>query len=134
MEKKPKITGIHHVALKCRGLEHYEQTVHFYRDILGLAQVRCWGEGERTATMLDTGAGLLEIFANGEDILGAGALRHIALAVEDTDVCIEAARAQGYRITMEPTDLVIRSNPPYPARIGFCIGPVGEELEFFCEK
>ena len=21
-----------------------------------------------------------------------------------------------------------------PARIAFCIGPVGEELEFFCEK
>jgi glyoxylase I family protein len=84
--------------------------------------------------MLDTGAGLLEIFANGVDRLGAGALRHIALAVEDTDVCIEAARAEGYEITMEPTDLVIQSNPPYPARIGFCIGPVGEELEFFCEK
>ena len=134
MEKKPKITGIHHVAMKCQGLEEFEKTIHFYRDILGLAEIRRWGSGEKTAVMLDTGAGLLEIFANGVDRLGAGALRHIALAVEDTDVCIEAARAEGYEITMEPTDLVIQSNPPYPARIGFCIGPVGEELEFFCEK
>ena len=134
MEKRPKITGIHHVAMKCQGLEEFEKTIHFYRDILGLAEVRRWGNGEKTAVMLDTGAGLLEIFANGVDRLGAGALRHIALAVEDTDVCIEAARAEGYEITMEPTDLVIQSNPPYPARIGFCIGPVGEELEFFCEK
>ena len=43
-------------------------------------------------------------------------------------------RAAGYKITMEPTDIVIGSTPPYPARIAFCIGPVGEELEFFCEK
>ena len=84
--------------------------------------------------MLDTGAGLLEIFANGVDRLDAGALRHIALAVEDTDACVDAVRAAGYKITMEPTDIVIGSTPPYPARIAFCIGPVGEELEFFCVK
>jgi glyoxylase I family protein len=35
---------------------------------------------------------------------------------------------------MEPKDIVIASEPPYPARIGFCIGPVGEEVEFFCVK
>ena len=60
--------------------------------------------------------------------------RHLAFAVADTDVCIETVRAAGYRITMEPTDLLIPSDPPFPARIGFCIGPVGEEVEFFCEK
>ena len=134
MSNKPKITGIHHVALKCQGVEHFEETLHFYRDVLGLAEARRWGEGAKTAVMLDTGAGYLEIFASGEDRLGSGALRHIALAVEDTDACIEAARAEGYKVTMKPTDIVISSNPPYPARIAFCIGPVGEELEFFCEK
>jgi glyoxylase I family protein len=35
---------------------------------------------------------------------------------------------------MEPTDICIPSAAPYPARIGFCIGPVGEEIEFFQEK
>jgi catechol 2,3-dioxygenase-like lactoylglutathione lyase family enzyme len=40
MEKRPKITGIHHVAMKCQGLEEFEKTIHFYRDILGLAEVR----------------------------------------------------------------------------------------------
>ena len=65
---------------------------------------------------------------------GAGALRHLALAAEDTDACVAAVRAAGYEITMEPTDIVIPSNPPYPARIAFCIGPVGEELEFFHVK
>ena len=134
MSNKPKITGIHHVAMKCQGVAHFEETVRFYRDILGLTQVRSWGEGDKAATMLDTGAGLLEIFANGVDRLDAGALRHIALAVEDTDACVDAVRAAGYKITMEPTDIVIGSTPPYPARIAFCIGPVGEELEFFCVK
>ena len=131
---KPEITGIHHIALKAQGLENFNELLNFYHGILGLPIVRKWGEGEGVGMMLDTGAGLLEIFANGVDRLDAGALRHIALAVEDTDVCLEAARAAGYKITMEPTDIVIGSTPPYPARIAFCIGPVGEELEFFCEK
>ena len=134
MSNKPKITGIHHVALKCQGVAHFEETVHFYRDILGLTQVRSWGEGEKAATMLDTGAGMLEIFANAPDRLGAGALRHLAFEVKNTDVCLEAVREAGYKVTMEPTDIVIASEPPYPARIAFCIGPVGEEVEFFQVK
>ena len=133
MSKQPKITGIHHVALKCQGVAHYEETVHFYRDVLGIPVLRSWGKEERAAVMLDTGAGILEIFANGTDRLEVGALRHIALAVEDTDVCVEAARAAGYEITQEPNDIIIPSNPRCPARIAFCRGPVGEELEFFCE-
>ena len=131
---KPKITGIHHIALKAQGLENFNELVSFYNGILGLPIVRKWGEGEGVGMMLDTGAGLLEIFANAPDRLGAGALRHIAFEVEDTDVCLEAARAAGYKVTMEPTDIVIASDPPYPARIAFCIGPVGEEVEFFHVK
>ncbi|MBQ8388002.1 MAG: VOC family protein [Clostridia bacterium] len=131
---KPKITGIHHIALKAQGLENFNELVSFYNGILGLPIVRKWGEGEAVGMMLDTGAGLLEIFANAPDRLGSGALRHIAFEVEDTDVCLEAARAAGYKVTMEPTDIVIASDPPYPARIAFCIGPVGEEVEFFHVK
>ena len=134
MSAKPKITGIHHVALKCQGVAEFNKTVSFYRDILGLPVARSWGDGEEAGIMLDTGAGLFEIFANACDRPEAGAFRHLALEVENTDVCIEAVRAAGYKITMEPTDICIASNPPYPARIAFCIGPVGEEIEFFCVK
>ena len=129
-----KITGIHHLALKCMGVDEFEKTVHFYRDILGLSVARIWGEGVNAGIMLDTGAGLLEIFANASDKLGVGAIRHMALAVEDVDACVDAVRTAGYTITMEPTDICIQSEPPYPARIAFCIGPVGEELEFFHVK
>ena len=131
---KPKINGVHHIALKAKGLENFRELVNFYHDILGLPIVREWGEGEGIGMMLDTGAGLLEIFANAPDRLGSGALRHLAFDVENTDVCLEAVRAAGYTVTMEPTDIVISSNPPYPARIAFCIGPVGEEVEFFQVK
>ena len=30
------ITGIHHIALRCHGLEQYNRAVHFYCDLLGL--------------------------------------------------------------------------------------------------
>ena len=134
MIKKPKITGIHHVAIKCCGIEEYEKTVEFYHGILGMPIARTWGEGENVGIMIDTGAGLFEIFANGKDHPEAGALRHIALAVDDTDDCVAAVRNAGYEITMEPGDICIASTPPYPARIAFCKGPVGEEVEFFCVK
>ncbi len=132
--KKPQVTGIHHIALKCRGVEEFAKTVAFYRDILGLCEVRSWGEDESSAVMLDTGAGMLEIFANAEERLPMGALRHVALDVADTDACAEAVRAAGYTVTVEPIDICIPSDPPYPARIAFCIGPVGEEVEFFQVK
>lgn len=131
---KPTITGIHHVALKACGTEDFKKAVVFYHEILGMPIARTWGDKENPAAMIDTGAGLLELFANGTEYPGQGTIRHLALAVEDTDACIEAVRAAGYSVTKEPTDIVIGSVPPYPARIAFCIGPVGEDVEFFQVK
>lgn len=131
---KPKILGIHHIALKAEGTEQYARLVHFYHELLGLPIVRTWGTGDALGMMLDTGDAMLELFSNAPDRLGAGALRHMALAVENPDVCVETVRAAGYAVTMEPTDIVIASDPPYPARIAFCIGPVGEEVEFFAVR
>ena len=127
------ICGIHHVALKCDGTAEFEKTLHFYQDVLGLEPVRSWGEGENAGAMLSTGDGLLEIFASGKK-LPQGAIRHFALRTERVDDCTAAVRAAGYPITVEPKDIVIASNPPFPARIAFCTGPVGEEIEFFQEK
>ena len=131
---RPKITAVHHIALKACGAEDFRKTVHFYHQVLGMPIARSWGDGDNAAVMIDTGAGLLEIFANGTSYPGQGALHHLAFQVEDADACVEAVRAAGYKITVEPKDIVIGSVPPYPARIAFCIGPVGEELEFFQVK
>lgn len=129
-----KVTGIHHIALKAQGLDAFHKTVAFYRDLLGLPVARSWGEGANAAVMLSAGAGLIEIFANGTDAPGQGAVRHVALCVENTDDCIETVRQAGYHIISEPADVTIASDPPYPVRIAFCHGPVGEEIEFFQVK
>lgn len=127
------ICGIHHVALKCDGTAEFEKALHFYQDVLGLEPVRSWGEGKNAGAMLSTGDGLLEIFASGRK-LPQGAIRHFALRTERVDDCVAAVRAAGYPITVEPKEIVIASNPPFPARIAFCTGPVGEEIEFFQER
>ncbi len=124
-----KVTGIHHVAIKACGVEDYNKTIDFYHNILGMPIFRQWGEGLESGALVDTGAGMMEIFANGEDYPGQGSMRHIAFEVDDVDSYTEAARKAGYKITMEPNDIVIAGD--YPARIAFCIGPVGEEVEFF---
>ena len=101
--KKPRINGIHHVAIKCRGLEEFERTLHFYRDLLGMPEVRRWGVGAGSAVMLDTGAGLFEIFASGGSDTSRGAFHHVALATEDPDACIDAVRREGYARSEEHT-------------------------------
>ncbi len=42
----PKITGIHHIALKAKGIENYKRMFEFYHEILGLPVVRTWGSDE----------------------------------------------------------------------------------------
>ncbi len=124
------IKGIHHVSMKCSNQEEYEKTLHFYKDILGLPVKRSWNAG----IMLDTGAGLIEIFNDGEEKLDKGVIRHFAFAVDDVDQCIDVVRKAGYEVFVEPKDVVIASMPPLPARVAFCYGPLGEEIEFFVEK
>lgn len=128
------IKGVHHIALKCMGVEAFEKTVQFYRDVLGLRVVRAWGEGEGSGIMLTTGDAMLEIFASGTDLPGQGAIRHFALATDDVDACVRAVEAAGYEVFIQPKDILIASTPEFPARIAFCHGPVGEEIEFFQER
>ncbi len=124
------ISGIHHVSLKCGTTEEFEKAKDFYLNVLGFAVVREWPEG----IMIDSGSGLLEIFSNGPGVKSKGAVRHIAFGTDDVDGVIEKVKAAGYEVFIEPNDIVIRSDPPFPARMAFCLGPLGEELEFFQEK
>lgn len=127
--------GVHHIALKAKGIPAFEKTVHFYTQLLGMPVVRSWGEGENVGVMVDIGGGsVMELFANAPDELPQGAIRHIAFATDDVDACVKVVEEAGYEITVRPNDITIASNPPYPVRIAFCIGPCGEEIEFFQEK
>lgn len=127
------IKGVHHIALKCNGMEEFNKTIHFYRDLLGMEEVRSWGEGTGSAVMLNNGNSVMEIMANAEDAPGEGAIRHIALVTDDVDECCRIVSEAGYEVYIQPKDIDFQTKEPYKARIAFCYGPVNEEIEFFCE-
>ncbi|MBQ6395812.1 MAG: VOC family protein [Atopobiaceae bacterium] len=128
------ITGTHHVALKAASVEMFEETLAFYRDVLGLEVLRTAGEGEGSSAMLWTGNSIVELFARGKELDGNGSVNHFALTAPDVDAAVAAVREAGYPITVEPKDVVIASEPPFPIRIAFYKGPCGESVELFCEK
>ena len=115
------VKGLHHVSMKCSSIEEYEKTVDFYKNIIGIPVARTWEAG----IMLDTGSGIIEIFNDGDGALGKGVIRHFAFATDDVDACAE--------VSIEPKNIEIASLPAFPARIAFCKGPLGEEIEFFQE-
>ena len=126
------IKGVHHISIHCKGLEHFEQAIRFYRDILGMPVAMRWGEGDGSAVMLSIGGGsMMEIFASGKDEPGQGAIRHFALATDDVDACVKAVSDAGYDVFVQPKDAMLDT---MSIRIAFCHGPAGEEIEFFCVK
>ena len=128
------ITGVHHVCVKCRP-EELEKVQKFYGELLGLPLVRSWGEPKvKRISPLRGSTPMVARNSPAEEDLPQGAIRHFALATDDVDSIVEAARKAGYAVTMEPGDIEIMSKPSLPARIAFIIGPVGEEIELFCEK
>ena len=84
--------------------------------------------------MLDTGTELLRFLTMEMIAPGKGVIRHFAFATDDVDACVEAVKAAGYEVFIEPKDIEIASTPVFPARIAFCKGPLGEEIELFEEK
>lgn len=128
------IKGLHHAALRCSGEEEMNRTASFYCDILGMRLVRNWGSGRYSACMIDTGNGLLELFADAEPGRRPGQVDHIALATADVDACVAVCREQGLMVLQEPGDLVLPSDKPFPIRIAFVIGVAREIIEFFCER
>ncbi len=120
------IKGLHHVHLKCK-MEQFEDVLHFYAGILGLRLL----SRKEDCAILDTGDGLLEIFNDAEELPGQGDIRHFAFLVDDVRACIETVEKAGYRIKEYPVDVVFALAEPVPARIAFCYGVLGEEVEFF---
>lgn len=126
-----KITGVHHIALTPTK-EDYEKTVDFYQNTLGFDPVRAWGDEVNKCVMLSCGDNtVMEIMNKGEGPMGDGAFVHVAFSTDQPDEILEEVRKQGYAVTMEPQSLTIASQPPYPVRVAFFRGPVGEHIELF---
>ena len=123
------IKGIHHISMKCN-IDELEKVKDFYISVLGLRICREWADG----IMIDTGNGLIEVFTNAAGEQGLGVIRHFALLTDDVDGVVQRVKTAGYEVFIEPTDKVIPSEPGYPIRMAFCYGPLGEQVEFFCER
>ncbi|WP_458862702.1 VOC family protein [Acidaminobacterium chupaoyuni] len=129
------IKGVHHICIKAVSAQQLETAVKFYTETLGLPVVRRWGEGEKSAVMVDAGGVLIEMMANGTlSAPTVGSVNHFALMTDEVDDLIAAIRGQGYRVTMEPQNKDLPCRPPLPVRIAFFEGPLGELVELFCER
>lgn len=124
------INGIHHVSLDATSNEELEKTINFYQNILEL-EIRCQWDG---GIMFDTGSGIIEVFLKEEEQLPKGVIRHFALATDDVAECAKTVKQAGYEVFIEPQDVEIPANPPFPLTCAFCYGPLGEEIEFFKER
>ena len=115
--------------MKCGTSEAFEKAKSFYIGLLGFVTVREWPEG----IMLRFGNFQLELFCNGAGVKELGAIRHMALATDDVDAVTAKVKEAGYEVFIEPKDIVIGSVPEFHARMAFCFGPLGEQIEFFTE-
>lgn len=120
------VKGLHHVHLKCTN-EKFEDVLHFYVDIIGLKLLA----KHEDCAILDTGDGIFEVFNDADAMLGQGDFRHVAFATDDVDKAIQTVENAGYKIKEHPINVMFDLGKPTPARIAFCYGPVGEEVEFF---
>lgn len=130
------IKGIHHVSFKCNKGEQFEKVVAFYNGTLGMKILRKWGPDSNNTigVMFDTGNGIIEVFANAENDLPQGVIRHFALSVTDVDELAQKIENDGYEVFIKPKNIYIPAENPLAARIAFCYGPLGEQIELFCEK
>lgn len=129
------VSGIHHTCLKCKDEKIFEKTVNFYKNIFGFEVFKDFEFNGSPAVMLKCGDGILEIFSDAGVDLPTGIIQHFALKTDNPDACTKAVKDAGYKVTLEPQDLVLNDKKaPFPVRVAFCQGPAGEIIEFFQEK
>ena len=66
--------------------------------------------------------------------VGEGCIRHFAFATDHVDELVEKVRNAGYRVSVEPKDVVMKTDPVFLIRIDFIDGLLHESIELFCEK
>lgn len=123
--------GAHHIAIQTTD---FEESMRFYRDVLGMSVALEFEAGGRKIVLLDMGDGShIELFEpQSEDAAATeGAplpVKHFALATTDAGAAIERVRAAGYPITVEPREANLSG---VQVTFAFFKGPAGEIVEFF---
>jgi|UniRef100_UPI00404930D0 glyoxylase I family protein len=123
--------GFHHVAVKTRD---WAATMRFYCEGLGCTVKVSWAEAPKRAAMLDCGDGnYMEVFEDLEwNPAPIGPIFHLALRTTRVDEASAHLKGMGYKFTLEPKDVTIKSTNglgDIPVRIAFVEGPNGESIE-----
>jgi len=126
-----KIKGMGHIAINSG---NYQESLKFYRDILGFIEESTvvWEEFSITNLRLPDG-GLLELFDYGlrndraQSDNSAVGYRHFAFSVEGIEELHEKLKRYGVEIRLEPLEM-----PDLGIKGMLCLDPDGTEVEF-CE-
>lgn len=124
------VKGVHHIAMKAHDAAEFEAVKKFYTEVLGLPILRQWATG----CMLDAGNTILELFSSGAEADDTGVLNHLAFRVDSVDEALAVVTKAGCTPFIGPKDVLIPSEPPYPARCVFVRGPMNEQIELFEER
>jgi glyoxylase I family protein len=121
--------GFHHISITTHKLE---ESIRFYRDLLGMQVFVEMQIGERRLVQLDIGDGcLVELSEPSAEAKAMSSstvpLNHIGLVVDDLSGTLERVRASGYPIMVEPRETTVGG---MRARLAFVKGPTGESIEF----
>ena len=71
---------------------------------------------------------------DGTKSVGEGCIRHFALSTDHVDEIVERVRNAGYKVSVEPKNVDMKTEPVFPIRVAFIEGPLHESIELFCEK
>jgi hypothetical protein len=50
------------------------------------------------------------------------------------DEIVERVRNAGYKVSVDPKNVDMKTEPVFPIRVAFIEGPLHESIELFCEK
>lgn len=132
------IKGIHHVALHCSNIENYRETLDFYENLIGMKVRYSWGEGIYAATMLEINGDVIEIFSSGRSSGDIGAINHFCFETDDPIAAVKRVQEAGYPILVPPTNVKLPLTEPEKSVLtltyAYCMGPVGEVIEFYKEN
>jgi glyoxylase I family protein len=135
MESKNRIiqgAGVHHIAVRARD---WEQSRQFYEELLGMPYVTTIETPTEKFVFFDIGNGsYIELFHPNASTPAPGSpsandpVTHFALTTTNLNEVIERVRAANYKITIEPSNVMVDK---WDIVFAFFEGPNGESIELF---
>ncbi|MCR5606441.1 MAG: VOC family protein [Treponema sp.] len=131
------IKGLHHIALRCINEDNYKETLSFYENIIGMKVKYSWGKGIYAATMLELNGSIIEIFASGKAAENTGTINHFCFETDNPKAEEKKLLEAGYPVLIPTTNIKLTLTEPEKSDLfltySYCMGPVGEVIEFYKE-